>query len=707
VEKVNFQHELANFIFVSKYSRYNKEKKRRETWEEAVTRLEKMHLKKFSYLSEEDKAKIVWAMDLVRQKRVAPSMRSLQFGGRAIEVNNARMYNCAARHIDSIRSFAEMFFLLLSGCGTTFGLTNFFLNRLPDLVEPSDMARNVITYTIEDTIEGWADSVEVLLMSFFKNTPLSGREIKFDYSRIRPEGAPLKTSGGKAPGFQGLKNAHKKIKALLNYVITVQKQTRLKTINAYDILMHCADAVLSGGVRRSACAVIFDKEDKDLLNAKTYFDVESYELNQNKDGSYSGSVTFQDPGYGVRKMQVKLTKFAYEYLVNSRKISWFDVHKHRARSNNSVLLLRDEVTLEQFKEVFQRTRQFGEPGFVFANHPWVLYNPCFEVSFIPVTKDGVTGVQFCNLTTANGKKITSEKDFLEVAEAEAILGTLQASYTEFPYLSPSAKQLTEEEALLGVSITGIMENPSITLNPELQRRAAKLVVKTNKIWAEKIGTKQAARTTLVKPEGTGSLVLETSSGITPYYSRRFFRRVQVNRIETPYMYFKSINPHMTEKSIWDANNTDDVITFPIEVSEKALTKDDLTALQHLELIKSTQLNWVNTGTTEANKKPITHNVSCTVIVKEDEWEDVLKYLYENRNYFAAVALLPSMGDKIYQQAPLQAVTTKEDEEKWEQIIKNYTVVDYRHLKEEDDNTAVQQEVVCGGGACEIPILTGD
>lgn len=707
MEKVNFQHELANFIFVSKYSRYNKEKKRRETWEEAVTRLEKMHLKKFSYLSEEDKAKIVWAMDLVRQKRVAPSMRSLQFGGRAIEVNNARMYNCAARHIDSIRSFAEMFFLLLSGCGTTFGLTNFFLNRLPDLVEPSDMARNVITYTIEDTIEGWADSVEVLLMSFFKNTPLSGREIKFDYSRIRPEGAPLKTSGGKAPGFQGLKNAHKKIKALLNYVITVQKQTRLKTINAYDILMHCADAVLSGGVRRSACAVIFDKEDKDLLNAKTYFDVESYELNQNKDGSYSGSVTFQDPGYGVRKMQVKLTKFAYEYLVNSRKISWFDVHKHRARSNNSVLLLRDEVTLEQFKEVFQRTRQFGEPGFVFANHPWVLYNPCFEVSFIPVTKDGVTGVQFCNLTTANGKKITSEKDFLEVAEAEAILGTLQASYTEFPYLSPSAKQLTEEEALLGVSITGIMENPSITLNPELQRKAAKLVVKTNKIWAEKIGIKQAARTTLVKPEGTGSLVLETSSGITPYYSRRFFRRVQVNRIETPYMYFKSINPHMTEKSIWDANNTDDVITFPIEVSEKALTKDDLTALQHLELIKSTQLNWVNTGTTEANKKPITHNVSCTVIVKEDEWEDVLKYLYENRNYFAAVALLPSMGDKIYQQAPLQAVTTKEDEEKWEQIIKNYTVVDYRHLKEEDDNTAVQQEVVCGGGACEIPILTGD
>jgi ribonucleoside-diphosphate reductase alpha chain len=707
VEKVNFQHELANFIFVSKYSRYNKEKKRRETWEEAVTRLEKMHLKKFSYLSEEDKAKIVWAMDLVRQKRVAPSMRSLQFGGRAIEVNNARMYNCAARHIDSIRSFAEMFFLLLSGCGTTFGLTDFFLNRLPDLVEPSDMARNVITYTIEDTIEGWADSVEVLLMSFFKNTPLSGREVKFDYSRIRPEGAPLKTSGGKAPGFQGLKNAHKKIKALLNYVITVQKQTRLKTINAYDILMHCADAVLSGGVRRSACAVIFDKEDKDLLNAKTYFDVESYELNQNKDGSYSGSVTFQDPGYGVRKMQVKLTKFAHEYLVNSRKISWFDVHKHRARSNNSVLLLRDEVTLEQFKEVFQRTRQFGEPGFVFANHPWVLYNPCFEVSFIPVTKDGVTGVQFCNLTTANGKKITSEKDFLEVAEAEAILGTLQASYTEFPYLSPSAKQLTEEEALLGVSITGIMENPSITLNPELQRKAAKLVVKTNKIWAEKIGIKQAARTTLVKPEGTGSLVLETSSGITPYYSRRFFRRVQVNRIETPYMYFKSINPHMTEKSIWDANNTDDVITFPIEVSEKALTKDDLTALQHLELIKSTQLNWVNTGTTEANKKPITHNVSCTVIVKEDEWEDVLKYLYENRNYFAAVALLPSIGDKIYQQAPLQAVTTKEDEEKWEQIVKNYTVVDYRHLKEEDDNTAVQQEVVCGGGACEIPILTGD
>jgi ribonucleoside-diphosphate reductase alpha chain len=701
----NFLSEIANFIFTDKYARYNDLMSRRETWDECVTRVEKMHLDKFrKKLSKDELDDIKNAFRFVREKKVVPSMRSMQFGGKAVLSHNPRIYNCAVRHIDSPRAFAEVFYLLLCGCGVGFGLSKRFIGRLPDLVGPNDKTGTIVTYVVEDSIEGWADSIEALLNCYFRNTAYSGRKIVFDYSRIRPEGAQIKTGGGKAPGYRGLKRGLQKIKNLLDNVIEENEQTRLKPVNAYDILMHCADAVLSGGIRRSATSVIFDADDDEMMNAKTAFTVTKHShFSKNDKGRYEGNIYVDGRFGGLKghKYEVTVDEWEYGMIKEKKTIGWHHVEPQRARSNNSVLLLRDSVTEEGFVKINALTRQWGEPGFVFADHKDQLYNPCFEIGFLPVTEDGVCGVQFCNLSSINGAKIKSSDDFIKATWAATLIGTLQSTYTDFKYLSNAAKSLTEGEALLGVSITGVMDNPDVILNPEVQAKAAKHAIETNKLWASKLGINQAARITTLKPEGTSSLVLESASGIHPHHARRYFRRVQVNKHDPIYKFFKKQNPHMCEESVWSANKTDDVITFPITVPDNAIIKDDLTAIRHLDIIKSTQQHWVNNGLTEANTKPVTHNVSCTVVVDESEWDDVFKYLYKNRSYFGAVALLPKIGDKLYTQAPLEAVTTPEDEVRWNDIIANYKPVNYKQLEENEDSTKVMDTAACAGGKCEI------
>lgn len=706
MSEIDYLEEISNFIFTSKYSRYIDELNRRETWEEAVDRLLQMHLRKYSFLNKDDKNKIKWAFDLVKQKRIVPSMRSLQFGGKAIEAHNARIFNCCVRHIDSLRSFAEMFYLLLCGTGTGVGINKTFLSRLPDLVGAEDKTGTVLSYTVEDSIEGWADSVEALLDCYFKNTPYTGRKIVFDYSKIRKKGDRLKTGGGKAPGYKGLKSAHIKIKELLDNIIEDKNQKRLKSIDAYDILMHCADAVLSGGIRRSATCVVFEKDDEDMINSKTMQKIEkSFQFHHVGDEVSGGYSTKIYEGKVVKDgVKHEITVKEWE-LDNIKKglVNWWHLYPQRGRSNNSVLLLRNETTLEEFRSIVERTKQFGEPGFVFADHPHTLFNPCFEVGFIPVTEDGVCGVQFCNLCSMNGRLADTVEKFKENVEAYAIIGTLQAGYTDLPYLNKASEKLTREEALLGLSITGTMDNPEILLDAKNQREMAKFAAEINKEWAAKIGINQAARITCVKPEGTVSLVLGTGSGIHPHHAVKYFRRVINNKIDNIYKYFKKHNPHMCEASVWSANKTDDVITFPIEINKNAKVKADLSALEHLKIIKSTQQNWVLSGITEVNKKPVNHNVSCTVVVKPDEWEDVINFLYENKKYFAAVSLLSASGDKDYPQAPMEAVSTEEDQKKWDEIVSKMKHVDYTQLKEDDDKTSLQSEFSCAGGQCELNI----
>lgn len=652
-KEINVFEELSNYIFASKYARYDSKLQRRETWEEAVDRVQNMHLKKFKgdKLTPLQRAKIRWALDLVREKKVLPSMRGFQFAGKAIEVNNARIFNCSVRHIDSIRAFAEVFFLLLCGCGVGLGITKKFVSRIPRLVDASDRTGTVITYVVEDTIEGWADSVEMLLLCYTRNNPFSGRKVAFDFSKIRDKGALLKTGGGRAPGYLPLKIALTQIKKLLENRIEEQNLTQLRPIDVYDILMYAADAVISGGVRRSATIVIFDKNDTEMLQAKTG--------------------------------------------------DWFNENPQRGRSNNSVLLLRNDISYEEFIEIVGRTKEWGEPGFIFADHEDTLYNPCSEIGFIPVTQDGRTGVQFCNLSSINYAKVTNEQELLDAVEAAAIIGTLQATYTSFPYLSATAQELTEEEALLGVSMTAMMEHPTMAFDPILQRKAALKVIDTNKQWAEILGINAAARTTCVKPEGTLSLVVGTmASGIHPAHDHTMFRRVQANKVDPIYQLFKEHNPHMCEASVWSTNKTDDVITFPIRVPDSAMVKRDLDALSHLSMIKSTQENWVLPGTV-STRRQINHNVSCTVRVNDYEWESVTDYLYNNRWFFGAVSLISADGDKRYAQAPMESVVSGKDFEKYSLLLDNMKSVDYTNLIEVDDNTEQRQEIACGGGQCEL------
>ena len=651
MEKIDTLKEMSNFVFTSKYARYNEKAKRRETWEEAVSRVETMHLKKYSKLPKEDKDLIKEAFNSVREKKVVPSMRSMQFGGTSVEAKNARIYNCSVRHIDSPRAFSEIFFLALCGCGIGIGLQKQFLDRLPNLVDASDKTGAIVTYVVEDTIEGWSDSIEALLNCYFKNTAYSGRKIVFDFSRIRKKGSKIKTGGGKAPGYKPLKNTLSNVKNMLDALIEDRGEKRLRSIDVCDILCYCADAVLSGGVRRSALSFIFDKNDDLMMNAKTG--------------------------------------------------NWFTENPQRARGNNSVLLLRSDVKLDEFKSIINKTREFGEPGFVFANDSRQLLNPCFEINFIPETEDEVCGVQFCNLTSINGALTDTKDKFILHARYAALIGTLQAGYLEFPYLSRAARKITEQEALLGVSITGMMDNPDILLDKDSQKEAALAAVETNEIWAKKLGVNPAARITCVKPEGTSSIILGAASGIHPHHSRRYFRRIQCNKLDNVYNFFKIYNPDLCEESVWSANKTDDVLTFPVEIPEGAMVKEDLTAIKHLGIIKNAQENWVNYGTSKHNKKNIKHSVSCTVLVDEDEWDKVVKYLFENRENFTAVSLLPKTGDKIYKQAPMEAVISKEDEKRFEKLSKEIEKVDYTKLEEAHDETKPQDEVACGGNGCEI------
>jgi ribonucleoside-diphosphate reductase alpha chain len=609
---------LQEYTFNSKYARYLPEKKRRETWNEAVDRVKEMHLRRYPQITEE----INWAFEQVRQKRVLGSQRALQFGGKAIEKNHARIFNCIASYADRLRFFQESFWLLLCGCGVGFSVQTHHINKLPGFsnkwLDKSKKSRKI--YAIQDSIEGWADALGVLLSSYFGGGDFpeyEGYEILFDYSLIRPEGAILRSSSGKAPGPMPLRKALEKIRELLDQCLSRGQET-LRSIDAYDIVMHASDAVLSGGVRRSATICVFSPDDELMAKAKTG--------------------------------------------------NWFTENPQRGRSNNSALLLRNKTTKEDFNKLMSYVKEFGEPGFLWADSTELMVNPCVEIGLYPVdVETGETGWEACNLCEINGKKCKTPEDFKIAAKAAAIIGTCQAGYTDLFYLGPISKKIIERESLLGVSITGMMDNPDIIFNPSLQRETAKLILDVNQQIAEKIGIKPTARATCVKPSGTTSCLLGTASGIHAHHANLYIRRTQGNYLEAPLKYFKSINPLAVEKSVWSANGTDEVIAFCIEVPKGAKTKNDIDALTLLEHVKLTQENWVAAGTVkERCVAPwLVHNVSNTITVRPDEWQSVTDYIYENRKFFAGISLLPITGDKDYPQAPFTAIYTPS------QLVKMY------------------------------------
>ena len=607
--------ELQNYTFVSKYARWLEDKNRRETWKEAVDRVKgMMHTQ---YAEKDISEQIDWAYDLMFKKKVLGSQRALQFGGEPILKRHAKIYNCTSAYCDRLRFFQECFWLLLCGSGTGFSVQKHHVAKLPSLSQKKKPKKGC-KYIIEDSIEGWADALGVLLSSYFvkpaenKFKEYKDQYIVFDYSNIREKGATLSSGVGKAPGFEPLQNGLEKIRELLDKCVK-DGQKKLRPIDAYDIIMHSSDAVLSGGVRRSASLALFSPDDEDMAKAKTG--------------------------------------------------NWYVDNPQRARSNNSALLLKDNTTYEQFKTLMESVKEFGEPGFIWSDSTEMTFNPCVEVGMWPVDeKSGKSGWQGCNLSTINCSSLSNEEDFYERCKAAAIIGTLQAGFTRLDYLGKTSKDIFDREALLGVSLTGIMEKHELVLTEKVLKKGAKIAVDTNKALAKQIGINQAARVTCLKPEGTSSSMLGTSSGIHPHHAKRYIRHVQANTLEAPFQHFKSYNPQACEKSSWSANDTDEVVKFPIEVPDGSKLKNQLPAVEMLGVVKDAQKNWVHSGKNRSlcTQDFLSHNVSNTVTVHPEEWESVTKFIYNIRKFFAGISLIPQSGDKDYPQAPFTTVYTPKE-----------------------------------------------
>jgi ribonucleoside-triphosphate reductase len=608
---------LSDITTFMKYAKFIPQLSRRETWEEAVTRNKNMHIEKYPHLRDE----IERAYVHVYAKEVLVSMRSLQFAGKPIDINNTRIYNCAFLPIDHPDAFSEVMFLLLSGTGVGYSVQSQHVEKLPAINKPTRNRR----YLVGDSIEGWADAIKVLVSAYMRGKAMP----IFDFRDIRPKGAMLITSGGKAPGPEPLKDALHNIQKIFD---RKRNGEQLTTLEVHDINCFIADAVLSGGIRRSAMIALFDIDDENMLTCK-----------------------FGD---------------------------WWEQNPQRGRSNNSAVIVRHKIEKEVFLDLWKKIEMSnsGEPGFFFTNDPnWGL-NPCAEISLRPF--------QFCNLTTINAGNIRDQEDFNARAKAAAFLGTLQASYTNFHYLRDIWKRTTEREALLGVSMTGIASGVVLTLD---MRQAALVVKAENERVAALLGIRKAARTTTVKPEGTSSLVLGTSSGIHAWHDDYYIRRLRVGKNEGIYNYLVDNHPEIVEDEFFKPTQQA-VISVPQRAPEGATTRCE-SALDLLDRVSKVWREWVRPG---HRKGENTNNVSTTVTIKPHEWEAVGEWMWNNRNDFTALSVLPEdLGSYI--QAPFETISREEYEER----VKSLHTIDLTKVVELEDSTDLQGEIACGGGGCEI------
>ncbi|MEX3983948.1 hypothetical protein AB4Y45_33725 [Paraburkholderia sp. EG287A] len=605
-------HMLSDSKFYMGYSRWDGIKGGYETWEEAVKRVMGMHRQKFAdRMSPELEAFMAKAELAYKSQWVLGAQRALQFGGEQLRKHEARMYNCSVSHCDRPAFFSEAMYLLLCGCGVGFSVQRHHVAKLPTLKKRS--TKRVKAFQVPDSIEGWADAFAVLLSSYFgekgKFPEYKGCQVHFDFSKIRPKGAMI-SGGFKAPGPDGLRNALIKCETLLERTLGEMDERSMPPIVAYDFVMHMSDAVLAGGVRRSATICLFDKDDEEMLNAKTG--------------------------------------------------DWYVTNPQRGRSNNSVVLVRDELTREEWAKIMKSVHDFGEPGFIFTENKEFCYNPCVEIGMLPKAEDGESGFQFCNLTEINGGKCTDAERFYLACEAGAILGTLQAGYTDFKYLTDATRRITEREALIGVSITGWMNNPQVLFDEEVLKKGAEIVLATNKAVAKLLGINAAARTTCAKPSGNASVLLGTASGIHGEHAPMYFRNVQINEDDEVAKLIMRVNPKMVERSVWNSNGTDIVVSFPVVSKAGSIYKRDLLGVKQLEFVKKAQQFWVENGTDVelCVDKRLRHNISNTISV--DDWDAVEQYIFDNRQWFAGISLLAAGGDKAYVQAPFTEVHTPEE-----------------------------------------------
>ncbi len=610
---------LSEITVYMKYAKYLPELNRRESWEELVTRNKQMHQKKYPKLSQE----IETAYQYVYNKQVLPSMRSLQFGGKPIEISPNRIYNCAYLPIDDYRAFGETMFLLLGGTGVGYSVQTHHVEQLPEIRKPNP--KKTRRFLIADSIEGWADAVKALAKSYFEG----GSSFVFDFSDIRPKGARLVTSGGKAPGPQPLKECLIKLQGILD---AKNNGDKLTPIEVHDMVCHIADAVLAGGIRRAALISLFSANDEEMIACK------------------SGN--------------------------------WWESNPQRGRANNSATLMRHKLTKRFFMDLWKRIELSGagEPGIYLTNDKDWGTNPCCEIALRPF--------QFCNLCEVNASDIESQQDLEARVKAAAFIGTIQAGYTDFHYLRPVWKRTTEKDALIGVSMTGIGSGTVLGYD---MKAAANAVKQENTRVAEMIGINRSARTTTVKPAGTTSLALGTSSGIHAWHNDYYVRRIRVGKNEAIYSYLINNHPELVEDEYFRPHDTA-VISIPQKAPDGAILRTE-SPFALLDRIKKVHLEWVKPGHRSGNN---THNVSATVSLKADEWELAGEWMWNERQHYNGLSVLPYDGG-TYIQAPFEDIT----QETYEMMLKLLTNIDLSQVVELDDNTDLSGELACAGGACEI------
>lgn len=611
---------LSELTVYMKYAKYVPELNRRETWDELVTRNMNMHIKKYPALEAEIRENYKYVYD----KKVLPSMRSMQFGGKPIEISPNRIFNCAYLPIDHLDAFAESMFLLLGGTGVGYSVQKHHVDKLPEIRKPNPNRNR--RYLVGDSIEGWADAVKVLLKAYF------GEHIStpdFDFSDIRPKGARLVTSGGKAPGPQPLKDCIHNLKKILD---AKEDGEKLSPIEVHDMICHIADAVLSGGIRRAALISLFSADDLEMVACK------------------SGA--------------------------------WWEQNPQRGRANNSAVLVRHKITKDFFLDLWKRVEASGagEPGIYFTNDKDWGTNPCCEIALRPN--------QFCNLCEVNVSDIESQEDFNNRVKAASFIGTLQAGYTDFHYLRDIWRQTTEKDALIGVSMTGIGSGAVLGYD---MTQASKLVKEENARVASLIGINAAARTTTVKPAGTTSLTLGTSSGIHAWHNDYYIRRIRVGKNESIYHYLAINHPELIEDEYFRPHDTA-VISIPQKAPDGAILRTE-SPFQLLERVKRVTQEWIRPGHRSGSN---THNVSATISLKEGDWELAGEWMWENRDYYNGLSVLP-YSDHTYVQSPFEDCT-KED---FERLFSKLETIDLSKVIELTDETDLSGELACAGGACEI------
>jgi len=632
---------LADYVFLSKYSQ-KKENGELESWDEAVDRIYEMHkvkLNKLGLLNLKIEQELNHAKKLEKQKIILSSQRGRQFASpketSGILKHEAKMYNCCSTYVDRVDVFGEIMYLLLCGCGVGYSLHKKYIDKLP-IVNKSTGVK-LPTYLIEDSIEGWGDSIKHLM-----NGRFNGYEVSFDYSLIRPQGALI---DGKfaAPGPEPLAKAHKNICKIMN-----QAQGRkLRSIEIHDIICHIAESVVSGGVRRSAMIALFDKNDELMLQAKTG--------------------------------------------------NWWIENPQRTMANNSILTTSDNpIEYKELKEKLSVIRQFGEPGFVNVPDYKYVVNPCAEIVMEPCINNE-TGFAFCNLVEINAERVKSKQEFFEACRVASFISTVQSLYIDFKYLSEVSRKIAERDRAVGVSITGIYANP--LLRDEVLREGAKIVATANAKYASEFKINKSRTCTTIKPSGNASSILGLyCSGIHPAHAHKYLRRVRIKTYSPEYIALKDTPLVKTLRG------DEAVISFPVESNNKNLVvKDEVSAVEHLKFISMVKRYWINKGS--INPKAIPNNISATVEVMDDEWDEVAAVLFTNDYLFTGVSLLPKHGDQIYDNAPFQRLFSKEIEKEYNDIVKYLEShdIDFNVIMSNRDNifSGDLTAIGCSGGACEL------